>query len=74
MALHSTMCFRLEDGNPPTWGRCIRGEESQSDSQVSAEHVGFYWSATLWHAGTVEITAVPLLYIKVHMYWLHGEL
>lgn len=52
MEVQGTVCLRLENGNSPTWRRRIRGEESQSDSQVSAEHFGVYWSATLWHAGT----------------------
>lgn len=54
MALHSTMCLRLEDGNSPTRGRCNRGEESQSDPQVSTEHIVLHRSASLWHAGTAE--------------------
>lgn len=55
VALHSPMCLRLEDGNSPTWRWCIRGEESQSNSQMSTEHISIHWGATLWHAGRVRI-------------------
>ena len=58
MALHKTMCFRLEDGNSPTWGWRIGREESPSDSQVSTEHICIYWSAALWHAGTLDFRFV----------------
>lgn len=72
MALHRTMCLRLEDGNSPTWGWCNRGEESQSDSQVSTEHIGLHWCATLRHAGTVcsvSCSAFMLLFIDLKWRW-----
>lgn len=51
MALQSPMCVRFKDGNPAAWGRRFGGEESQPDPEVSTEHVGVDWSATLWDAG-----------------------
>lgn len=48
------MCLRFEDGNSPAWRRRVGGEESQSDPQVSTEHVLLHRCATLWHAGESE--------------------
>lgn len=48
------MCAGPEDGHPAAWRRRVRGEESESDPQVSAEHLGRDRSAGLWHAGERE--------------------
>lgn len=45
------MCAGPEDGHPAARRRRVRGEEGESDPQVSAKHLGRDRSARLRHAG-----------------------